>query len=218
VSPGRSNRPLTFPGPVVRTTPKTVSFTSPTALQQIYGTRKAFKKSLYYDGIRKAEGGGATTFTAVDESTHEIKRRLLSYAFSEKSMRDYEPYVSHNINKWLDVLGDGSLSSTGWTTPKNVATWINYLTFDIITDLAYGKSFDLLGKEDMRFASELVPKGAFAAYVVSPCLSNLGRQTDHLVDWLPSFDTIHELASVPNSGRIHFRIPPRQWHVETGSY
>jgi cytochrome P450 len=166
----KADRKLTRAGPIVRITPNTVSFISPTALQDIYGTRKAFKKTLYYDAIRKAEGGGATTFTAIDESIHEIKRRLLSHAFSEKSMRDYEQYVSRNVNKWLDALGDGPLSGKGWTTSKNVATWINYLTFDVITDLAYGKSFDLLSKKDMRFATELVPKATFGVYSVSIAL------------------------------------------------
>jgi hypothetical protein len=38
---------------------------------------------------------------------------------------------------------------------------------DILTDLAYGKSFDLLGKEDMRFVSGLLPNALFGTYVVS---------------------------------------------------
>ena len=153
-------------GDVVRLTPNTVSINTATALKDIYGSRKAaVRKSEFYQAVQTAEGG-STTFTERDEALHASKRRLLSHAFSERAIQDSEQYVSSNINKWLEQLGAGPLSDAGWTAAKNVATWINYMTFDILTDLAYGRSFDLLSKTDLRYIAELIPNATSGAYNV----------------------------------------------------
>jgi cytochrome P450 len=164
-------------GPVVRVSPSKVSINTATALKEIYGNRKApFQKGEFYATIQTAERGSSTTFTTQDENQHTRKRRILAHAFSEKAVQDYEKYVSNNINKWLDRLGEGA-KEKGWTEGKNVATWINYLTFDILTDLAYGRSFDLLGKEDMRYVSELIPTATYGTYMVCPILNPCGPCT-----------------------------------------
>jgi cytochrome P450 len=161
---------LTVSGPVVRISPSKVSFNTSTALQTIYGNRRApIAKGGFYATIRTTAQSTETTFSTANEATHTFKRRILSHAFSERAIHDYEQHVSTNIDKWLDCLGKGPVDEEGWTKEgKNVADWINYLTMDILTDLAYGKSFDLLGKEDMRFVTELLPNATFGTYVVSP--------------------------------------------------
>jgi hypothetical protein len=140
------------PGPVVRISPSKVSFNTSTALHTIYGNRRApVAKGHFYTTIRASGHNTATTFSTANEVQYTFKRRILSCAFSEKAIQDYEQHVSANIDKWLDCLGAGPVDNEGWTKEgKNVSQWINYLTMDILTDLAYGKSFNLLGKEDMR--------------------------------------------------------------------
>ena len=162
-------------GPQVRLTPNTVSINTATALKEIYGSRKAsVRKGEFYEAVQAAEGG-PTTFTERDEAVHGVKRRLLSHAFSERAIQDSEQYVSTNINRWLEQLGAGPLSSAGWTAAKNVATWINYLTFDILTDLAYGRSFEMLSKNDMRFVAELLPNATQGVYIVRPTATNMAH-------------------------------------------
>ncbi|KAJ9615089.1 hypothetical protein H2200_001163 [Cladophialophora chaetospira] len=153
-------------GPVVRLTPNTVSINTATALKDIYGSRKAsVRKGQFYQAVQSAEGA-PTTFSERNEALHATKRRLLSHAFSERAIQDSEQYVSANINIWLNQLGAGPLSSNGWTAEKNVATWVNYLTFDILADLAYGRSFEMLTKKDMRFVAELIPGATHGVYIV----------------------------------------------------
>jgi cytochrome P450 len=147
-------------------TPNSVSINTATALREIYGSRKApLRKGVFYQAVAAAEKG-LTTFTERDENAHAQRRRLLSHAFSERAIQDSEPYVSANVNKWLEILGAGPLSASGWTSDKNVADWVNYLTFDVLTDLAYGRSFELLTKNDMRFATELIPTATSGVYAV----------------------------------------------------
>ena len=177
-----------------------VSINTATALEAIYGSRKApIKKSEFYEAIQRAEGG-ATTFTVRDEGLHATKRRLLSHAFSERAIQDSEPYVSANVNIWLEQLGAGPLSSTGWTAERNIATWINYLTFDILTHLAYGRSFELLTKNDMRFASELLPNATFGVYNVRLTIGDTAMMlTTHLIGRLASSHPLPPLVLIQNT-------------------
>lgn len=144
-------------GPMVRLAPNLVSINSVTALNGIYGDRKApIIKSNWYEAPAAPEKG-YSSFTERDEAIHAPRRRLLNHALSEKGLRDSETFVSANVNTWLDRLGDRKESTSPWSEPKNVYQWIRYLTFDILTDLCFGRSFDLLNKTDMRFAEGLIP-------------------------------------------------------------
>lgn len=199
-------------------TPNTVSSITPTALKDIYGNRKAFKKSIFYEALVKAEGG-TSTFTARDEAVHDVKRRLLSHAFSERAVQDYEQHVSRNIDKWLDALGAGPLSSAGWTAEKNASTWIGYLTFDILTDLAYGRSFDLLGKNDMRFAAELAPNASMGLYQVSLSSNDLMKSMLNISSDRPApSDPNRELDHVQNTTRHTARMEHRPRYDATYRY
>ena len=52
------------------------------------------------------------------------------------------------IEKWLAVLDKGATAeSKGWSSPKNMATWANYLTFDVLGDLCFGEPFNMLESE-----------------------------------------------------------------------
>ena len=59
-------------------------------------------------------------------------------------MRDYEPRVV----KYTKQLTEQIEKTKG--EPMNVSAWINFYTFDIVGDLAFGTSFDYLvkGKRD----------------------------------------------------------------------
>lgn len=54
----------------------------------------------------------------------------------------------------------------GWSMALNMADWSNYLTFDIMGDLAFGQSFGMLEKSDNRFAIDLVGNAAHRHLIV----------------------------------------------------
>ena len=60
-----------------------------------------------------------------------------------------------------------------------MADWCNYLTFDVMGDLAFGKAFGMLERPDNRFALSLVGSAAQRHLIVhpptqTPQLRNLG--------------------------------------------
>ena len=153
-------------GPVVRFTPNAVSINTAAALQDIYGSRKAnVVKSDWYRTIQYAEKGTASTFTAINPKQHAQKRRLLSHAFSENALRDMEPQVVDHVRKWCNHLGKGATKGD-WSEGRNMSTWADYLTFDVLSDLSFGKSLEISEKEDNRFIMDLLLKTVHAAYDV----------------------------------------------------
>lgn len=56
---------------------------------------------------------------------------------------------------------------TEWSVALNMADWANYLTFDIMGDLAFGQTFGLLERSDNRFAIDLIGNAAHRHLIVS---------------------------------------------------
>ena len=125
-------------GPVVRVAPNQLSFSSAQAWKDIYGPRpghQTFVKSTFYSGGNFAD----RAFSIVSErdpEKHREMRKHLSTVFSDRSLRDQEYLVSGVIDEFLIQLrrfGEGGMDLT---------KWFNLLTFDIIGELAFGKSFN----------------------------------------------------------------------------
>lgn len=50
--------------------------------------------------------------------------------------------MAKHIDRWNEILLEGTRDSQGWTEPKNMSVWCDYLVFDILGDLCFGKSFE----------------------------------------------------------------------------
>lgn len=79
-------------------------------------------------------------FSADDES-HSKTRRLVSYAFSEKALRDQEDLIQSYVDLLVNRL-EGEMSKS--QEPTDMVRWYNFTTFDIIGDLTFGEPFNCL--------------------------------------------------------------------------
>jgi cytochrome P450 len=155
-------------GPVVRTSPNTLSFSSPAALQQIYASKAAnVRKSKFYEIL----DGGSTTHTEIDKKKHAARRRVLSHAFSDAAQRAAEEFVVSNVRKFVQLLGPASDSSNGnvspdWSPPRDMTEWCNWLAYDIMGDLVFGKSYNCLETEDYRQMPIIMTQGTKFGYWV----------------------------------------------------
>ncbi|KAM3544223.1 Isotrichodermin C-15 hydroxylase [Beauveria bassiana] len=144
-------------GKVVRFGPNSVSFNSNTALKQIYGFRSNVRKAEFYDAFVHP---AANTHNTRDKDVHARKRRVLSHAFAEGAMKEMQRYILGNVRTFCEQIGlcDGAspADAKGWSAPRNMADWCNYLAMDILGDLSFGKAFHMLERPDNRFALELV--------------------------------------------------------------
>lgn len=157
-------------GAVVRYSPGELSFTAPAAWRDIYGFREhaLAKDPSFYGLIHLSRDRSHSIFTA-DGEQHPRVRKALSYAFSERALRDQEPYVTKYVDLLmlrLRELADPPESGGGGVgNVVDLVEWYNFTTFDIIGELAIAQSFGCLRgsryHEWVRGFWDVIKLGAF---------------------------------------------------------
>jgi cytochrome P450 len=168
-----SNKPinpnLEPQGPIVRIGPNALSINTIGALKEIYGSRKAnVQKSDWYRTI-DAGSGAFSTHGEIDKNKHAFRRRVLEHAFSESALRSTEPFILENVRIWCNYLGSseaGPVRAGEWTPAKNMTEWSNYLSYDIMGDLTFGKKFEYMKREEHRYVPVLMMRATEFVYVV----------------------------------------------------
>lgn len=154
-------------GKVVRFGPNCLSFNSSAALKDIYGFRANVGKAEFYDAFVHP---APNTHNSRDKDVHARKRRVLSHAFSDSATKEMQRYILNNVRMFCEQVGSltgASEERKGWTVPKNMSDWTSYLAMDVLGDLSFGKAFQLLEKEDNRFAIKLVEAATTRHLIVS---------------------------------------------------
>ncbi|KAK0466888.1 cytochrome P450 monooxygenase [Desarmillaria tabescens] len=142
-------------GPFVRIAPNHISVALSDAHPLVYGHGNGALKSSFYDVFASTS---RSLFDIRDRQAHTRKRKIISHAFSQKSVLEFEPhvrsYISQLLGQW-DKLYDKALKGMsgeegeGWTGRDgrmwlDCLPWANYLTFDIIGDLVFGAPFGMI--------------------------------------------------------------------------
>ncbi|KAF2154104.1 putative P450 monooxygenase [Myriangium duriaei CBS 260.36] len=158
-------------GPVVRYSPNEVSFTQgEEAWQQIYGFRtgkqrgtQTFEKDLvwYAPGI-----DGIPSMILAPDLVHGRQRRIISHAFSEKSLRDQEWLIQKHANLLVSRIKETDVAEGKITDLQH---WFTLITFDIISELTFGSGgFGCLtNNTSLRYVETLL--GGFKAFAVYYC-------------------------------------------------
>jgi len=100
---------------------------------------------------------------------------VLSHAFSDGAVRTMERYILGNVRTFTKALGQKSSTylsekSSGdkeWSVAQNMADWCNYLTFDVMGDLCFGKAFEMLERPDNHHVIDLLGSAAHMHLIVS---------------------------------------------------
>ena len=137
-------------------------FNSPTAHSSIYSNQANVKKGRFYEAWTRNERE-INTFTAVDRAVHTKKKRISAQAFSDRSIQAAEEFVIKHVDRWCDMMHDGD--DGGWSTPRNMAEWCDYLTFDILGDLCFGRSFESTQSEGKQAREQLHSINKYMAFM-----------------------------------------------------
>ncbi|KAK2601696.1 hypothetical protein QQS21_004771 [Conoideocrella luteorostrata] len=156
---------------VVRIGPNELSFCTVQSYQDIYAYpskgKQRFEKTDFYDsGVM--ESRTATEQTCI-QSQH---KKPLASALSTKSVRKLEGTVQQFIDLFIEQLGNWG---NGGHKPINVTDAYNWLTFDIIGELAFSESFNALTESASRLWPAILLDGEFYALLTSikkrlPCM------------------------------------------------
>lgn len=120
---------------------------TPAAFRAIAGPKGNIRKKDTYK-LFQPWSHTASTLQSIDIMEHGRKRKVLNHVFSDKSLREFKPFVLANVERWCSLISQKIPKDGGWSSSINMAPWITYLTFDIMGDLCMGKSFGLKEAEN----------------------------------------------------------------------
>ena len=84
----------------------------------IHGHGNNVKK---FEGYKVLASQAPNTLTMADKTRHAGRRRILSQAFSENSLRIFEPSISSRIDRFCDIIRENGATSEEWTRPLDMA-------------------------------------------------------------------------------------------------
>lgn len=158
----------------MRLGPNLLSVNTATGLKTIYGFRSNVKKGDFYKAFPSTPAA-VSVHSAIDKMQHARKRRVLSHAFSDSAIRNLEKYILANVRVGCELLTrktngnemEKGVDEKGWNSQWNAAHWCEWLVFDIMGDLVFGKAFGMLESPQNRFATQLVGNAAHRHLIVS---------------------------------------------------
>lgn len=153
-------------GDVVRVRPGALSFSGSQAAKDILNNqpgRGQLRKNP--EVYVKSLNGEYSILSVPSDADHSRYRRLLSHGFSERAIREQEPVVQ----SYVDLLIRG-LHQRAKEGPQDMVAWFNWITFDVIGDLTFDRSFDCLRNQAYHEWIQFV-FGAIKAVAISGELS-----------------------------------------------
>ncbi|WQF89198.1 Putative cytochrome P450 [Colletotrichum destructivum] len=141
-------------GDIVRIGPTELSINNPKAVPAIHSARSPARKGPWYSVLINPM---LALNVIRDKHEHTVRRKTWEKGFSSKgivsafsflesldfltfepALKDYEYRVANYANQLLSQI------ETHKGTPFNMTDWSNFFSFDVMGDLAFGKSFRML--------------------------------------------------------------------------
>lgn len=137
-----------FYGQVVRTGPNELCFADAASIKDIYGqsANPCPKAPFFYNGFTLT--GTHSVFSTTDRDAHSRTRRLISHGFSQQGIVQFRGETIPIIEKFLDKIRAAP-------TPCDIYDLVHALFLDIISQLSFASSFDLLEDEVHQGARDI---------------------------------------------------------------
>lgn len=133
-------------GPFVRVSPTEIAITDLSSMKQIHRVGSAFRKSDWYTKFNfNAEPG---IFSMVDPEAHAARRRLFAQSFSNSSLARFESHIREKVDAAINKI-----KRDAHTGRADILKWFTFMATDVIGELSFGASFDMLKSEEVRYFS-----------------------------------------------------------------
>ncbi|KAL4933800.1 cytochrome P450 [Aspergillus undulatus] len=121
-------------GDIVRLGPSELSLADPAAIRKVHWPQATPRKGPQYD----VQLPRVSLESTRDLGEHARLRKIWDRAFNNKALKDYSPRVQKHATRLAEVF-DRNIGKA-----IDVAKLFNYYSFDVMGDLAFGKSFNML--------------------------------------------------------------------------
>jgi cytochrome P450 len=126
-------------GPIVRTGPSSLSFSTPEAFESIYGFNHGFEKGDFYAFARDPASGASNIFSARTHAEHRSRRRkVVGAALTTSHIRSYSPIVARHVQHFLSKLSAATTDAKD--NVLNITEPVHALTFNTLVEIIYGPS------------------------------------------------------------------------------
>ncbi|KAL3471262.1 cytochrome P450 [Aspergillus californicus] len=131
---------------IIRYGPNDISVSHADAVRVALGPGSNCVKAPWYE----YEHPSYSLHSVRERKLHDPRRRIWSPAFSDKALRGYEERVvryNECLVRQIEAV-DGK--------PFNISKWFNFWSFDVMGDLAFGQSFNMLESAKSHWATDLL--------------------------------------------------------------
>ncbi|KAK4165553.1 cytochrome P450 [Cladorrhinum sp. PSN259] len=136
-------------GHFVRITPGEISVSHPEAIELIQGPASKCIKGSNYDVAKPF----ASLQLTRDKTEHALRRKVWNPAFSERAIRGYD----QRIRVYQDRLVSKLVEREG--RPVEFSQLIMWYSFDVMGDMAFGRSYNMLETSKNHWAIDLAEAG-----------------------------------------------------------
>lgn len=155
-------------GDFVRLGPNDISVTDPAAVQVISAPNSKCVKGEWYANDHPL----VSMHTSRDRAQHDRRRKVWAPAFSPAALKGYEARVQRYNDLLIEGLSNGKFEKVGkggdGQGAVNVSEVFNWYSFDVMGDLAFGRSFDCLEGGQTHWAIKLLNEGMKPAGLAFP--------------------------------------------------
>lgn len=152
-------------GDIVRVSPSTLSFTGPSAWNDIYGYRNGIavlpKDPQFYNEMML----GRETITLASDRDAVPIRRAINPAFSHKALLEQEPMLQCHIRRLVTQLT--KFSEVNDTVDMRM--WFTFSIFDINSDFAFGEDMGCVARGAFHEWVQFVVDYFYAATLLHQC-------------------------------------------------
>ncbi|OGE55733.1 hypothetical protein PENARI_c004G05578 [Penicillium arizonense] len=146
-------------GDFVRYAPNGLLVNTVKGLHDVYGHGKNFQKSQKYAAmVHRAPN----TLTVIDKKKHGKKRRVISQAFSDNTLKSYESVILEQVQHLCNALRKGSdgqpVPIHSWSPAKDIGHLSDYFTFDVMSNVIFGVPWSTQRDPKYRFVPDVIEK------------------------------------------------------------
>ena len=133
---------LHIEGPIVRINPFEIHIDDPEYYETVYATGASFSKWKWFENRFNMP---QSTFSTAHSKLHKPRRAALAPFFSTRKMQGHGPFIQSLVDK---ICGRFKKEYAGQGIPVVLNDVFGALSGDVITNLAFARSYDLIGTEN----------------------------------------------------------------------
>ncbi|KAI2629001.1 cytochrome P450 [Xylaria nigripes] len=162
-------------GSIIRTGPEELTIIDPHVPQVLDGPGNTCEKAVWYDFLLPEVAVNTTR----SKKDHDFRRRIWDQGFSTKALNAYE----HRILSYTETLTTqiDQISREGGAVV--VTDWFYWYSFDVIGDVAFSRSFNMLRDKQWHFAVKLLRRAMSLLGPFSP-VPWLAQIAFHFFPWM----------------------------------